>query len=118
MLRTELHLLSGRAAEARADLREIRQHLRNTTAPQWALPLAAMEAELARSEGDLDAAHLILGRALAGATPGEEPRYRWPVMSLAMQVEAERTIRARTAAGSRLPMWSYAQASCCERPTR
>jgi DNA-binding CsgD family transcriptional regulator/tetratricopeptide (TPR) repeat protein len=95
MLRTELHLLSGRAAEARADLREIRQHLRNTTAPQWALPLAAMEAELARSEGDLDAAHLILGRALAGVTPGEEPRYRWPVMSLAMQVEAERAIRAR-----------------------
>ena len=99
MLRTELHLLSGRAADARADLREIRQHLRNTTAPQWALPLAAMESELARSEGDLDAAHLILGRALAGATPGEEPRYRWPVMSLAMQVEAERTIRARDGGG-------------------
>jgi DNA-binding CsgD family transcriptional regulator len=95
MLRTELHVLSGRAAEARADLREIRQHLRNTTAPQWALPLAAMEAELSRAEGDLDAAHTLLARALTSITPGEDPRYRWPVMSLAMRLEAERAIRAK-----------------------
>jgi DNA-binding CsgD family transcriptional regulator len=95
MMRCELHVLSGSAAEARGDLREIRQHLRNTTAPQWALPLAAMEAELARGEGDLDAAHAIVGRGLTGLTPGEDPRYRWPLMSLAMRVEAERAIRAR-----------------------
>jgi ATP/maltotriose-dependent transcriptional regulator MalT len=95
MLRSELNVLSGRAADARDDLREIRQHLRNTTAPQWALPLAAMEAELARAEGDLDLAHTILGDPLTGATPGEDPRYRWPVMSLAMRIEAERAIRAR-----------------------
>jgi DNA-binding CsgD family transcriptional regulator len=54
-----------------------------------------MEAELARAEGDLDAAHTILVRALMGRAPGEDPRYRWPVMSLAMRVEAERAIRAR-----------------------
>jgi DNA-binding NarL/FixJ family response regulator len=95
MIRSELHVLSGRAAEARTDLREIRQHLRNTTAPQWALPLAQMEAELARSQGDLEAARAILARALTGFTPGEDPRYRWPVMSLAMRIEAERAIRAR-----------------------
>lgn len=95
MLRSELHVLSGHAVEARADLREIRRHLRNTTAPQWALPLAATEAELARAEGDLDAAHATLSRALTGLTSGEHPRYRWPVMSLAMRIEAERGIRAR-----------------------
>lgn len=95
MLRGELHVLSGRTVEARGDLREIRQHLRNTAAPQWALPLAAIEADLARVEGDLDAARAMLDRALTGLTPGEEPRYRWPVMSLAMQVEAEQAIRAR-----------------------
>lgn len=95
MTRSELHVLSGRAADARADLREIRQYLRNTTEPQWALPLAAVEAELVRAEGDLDAAHTILGRALTSLTPGQEPRYRWPVMSLAMRIEAERAIRAR-----------------------
>ena len=95
MLRSELHVLSGHAVEARADLREIRRHLRNTTAPQWALPLAATEAELARAEGDLDTAHATLSRALTGLTSGEHPRYRWPVMSLAMRIEAERGIRAR-----------------------
>jgi DNA-binding NarL/FixJ family response regulator/tetratricopeptide (TPR) repeat protein len=95
MLRAELHVFSGRSAEGRADLREIRQHLRNTEAPQWALPLAATEAELARADGDLDAAHSLLVRALENLTPGEEPRYRWPVMSLAMRIEAERAIRAR-----------------------
>ncbi len=95
MLRSELHVLSGRVGEAHADLREIRRHLRNTTAPQWALPLAATEAELARAEGDLDAAHATLSRALTGLNPAEHPRYRWPVMSLAMRIEAERAIRAR-----------------------
>jgi ATP/maltotriose-dependent transcriptional regulator MalT len=90
LLRVELHLLSGRTAEARADLREARQHLRNTSAPQFALPLAAVEAELARSEGDLDAAQAIVQRALARATGGEEPRYRWPVLSLGARIEAER----------------------------
>ncbi len=95
MVRSELHVLSGRAAEARADLREIRQHLRNTSEPQWALPLAAIEAELARGEGDTDTAHTILGRALTALTPEQDPRYRWPVMSLAMRIEAERAIRAR-----------------------
>ncbi|MBV9606415.1 MAG: AAA family ATPase [Solirubrobacterales bacterium] len=95
MVRIELHVLSGRAAEARADLREIRQYLRNASEPQWALPLAGMEAELARGEGDMDTAQTILGRALSALTPEQDPRYRWPVMSRAMRVEAERVIRAR-----------------------
>jgi DNA-binding NarL/FixJ family response regulator len=95
MTRSELHMLSGRTADARADLRDTRQYLRNTTEPQWALPLAAIEAELARGEGDLDAAHTVLGRALTGFTAEQDPRHRWPAMSLAMRIEAERAIRAR-----------------------
>jgi ATP/maltotriose-dependent transcriptional regulator MalT len=90
LLRVELHLLSGRTTEARADLREAHQHLRNTSAPQFALPLAAVEAELARSEGDLDAARAIVERAVGRATGEEEPRYRWPVLSLGTRIEAER----------------------------
>jgi len=94
-VRSELHVLSGRTADARADLREIRQYMRNTTEPQWVLPLAAVEAELARGDGDLDAAHTTLDRAFAPLTPEQDPRYRWPLMSLAMRIEAERAIRAR-----------------------
>src|ERR1700759_2886953 len=57
--------------------------------------MAAIEAELARGEGDLDEAQAILHRALHGITPGANPRYWCPLMSLAMRVEAERAIRAR-----------------------
>lgn len=99
LLRIELQVLTGRTAEARADLREARRHLRNTTAPQYALPLAAVEAELARSEGQLDTAREIVERALQRSAAGEEPRYRWPVASLGARIEAERAIRARDEGG-------------------
>jgi DNA-binding CsgD family transcriptional regulator/tetratricopeptide (TPR) repeat protein len=89
LLRVELHLLSGRTTEARADLREARQHLRNTSAPQFALPLTGVEAELALSEGDLGAARTLVERAVARATDGEEPRYRWPLLSLGARIEVE-----------------------------
>jgi DNA-binding CsgD family transcriptional regulator/tetratricopeptide (TPR) repeat protein len=95
LLRVELYVLSGRNAEARADLREARRHLRNTSAPQFALPTAALEAELARSAGALDVARAIVERALESAVAGSEPRYLWPVMSLGARIEAERGIRAR-----------------------
>jgi DNA-binding CsgD family transcriptional regulator/tetratricopeptide (TPR) repeat protein len=95
LLRVELHLLSGRNAEARADLREMRRHLRNTSAPQFALPAAAVDAELARSEGDLDTARAIIERVLESSVDGSEPRYLWPVLSLGARIEAERGIRAR-----------------------
>ncbi len=95
LLRAELYALGGRAPEARADLREARRQLRNTSAPQYALPLAWLEAELARADGNLDLAREIVGRSLARATAGEEPRYRWPLMSLGSRIEAERAISAR-----------------------
>ena len=77
----------------------MRRHLRSTTAPQFALPLATVEAELARAEGKLDEARASVERAsveraLVRTTPGEEPRYRWPLLSLGARIEAERAIRA------------------------
>jgi DNA-binding CsgD family transcriptional regulator len=96
LLRIELHVLSGRLGEAETGLRELRQHLPNTAPPQYALPLAALEAELARSQGDLESARVVVERGLAaGRVAGEEPRYRWPMMSLAARIEAERALRAR-----------------------
>ncbi len=94
LLRIELNALAGRTEAAHADLREVRQHLRSTTAPQFALPLAAVEAELARAEGRLDEARASVDGALARTTPGEEPRYRWPLLSLGSRIEAERAIHA------------------------
>jgi DNA-binding CsgD family transcriptional regulator/tetratricopeptide (TPR) repeat protein len=100
LLRIELNALAGRTESAHADLREVRQHLRSTTAPQFALPLAAVEAELERAEGRLDEARARVERALARTTPGEEARYRWPLLSLGSRIEAERAIRAFDDGGS------------------
>jgi DNA-binding CsgD family transcriptional regulator len=95
LVRAELHVLSGRGAECERDLREVRRHVRDTTAAQFNLPLAGVEAELARSRGDLDVAHRVVQGALARESTGEDERYRWPVMSLGARVEAERALAAR-----------------------
>jgi DNA-binding CsgD family transcriptional regulator len=102
LLRIELNALCGRLDEAKADLRKARQHLRNNTAPQFALPLATVEAELARHDGDLDTARAIIEGALDRSTPGDGPRYRWPLMSLGLRVEADRATRSRDQ-GKHLP---------------
>ena len=95
LIRAELHVLAGRRTEAEADLGEARKQLRTTTGAQFQLPLAVVGAELARSAGDLNAARDILVPVLARDAPGEEPRFKWPVMSLAMRIEADRAQAAR-----------------------
>src|SRR5947209_11949384 len=93
--RAELQLLSGRRDEAEIDLREARRHLRRSASSQFALPLGGVEAEFARSGGDLDAASEIADRVLNRTDIGEEQRYKWPVLSLAARIEAERGLSAR-----------------------
>jgi DNA-binding CsgD family transcriptional regulator len=95
LIRAELHVLCGRRAEAEADLRAGRQQVRDTTAAQFALPVAVVEGEIARSGGDREAAREIVERALASDSTGEDERYRWPVMSLGVRVEAELALTAR-----------------------
>ena len=97
LIRAELHTLAGRRSKAESDYREARRQVRNTTAVQFSLPLAWIEAELARSIGDLDGAGKIVERALAQETEGQEQRYRWPVISLGARIEAERALAARDA---------------------
>lgn len=97
LLRAELFAVSGRRDEAEADLREARRHLRNSTAAQFTLPLAGIEAELARASGELIRAREILADALARDDLGDGPRYRWPVMSQAARIEAELAVAARDA---------------------
>ena len=94
LLRAELFACNGRRQQAELDLRDARRHLRTSSAAQFALPLAWLEAELARSSGDLDGARETLERALARGDIVEEHRYKWPVLSLAARIEAERAIAA------------------------
>jgi DNA-binding CsgD family transcriptional regulator/tetratricopeptide (TPR) repeat protein len=99
-LRAELFASTGRRQQAELDLRDARRHLRTSSAAQFALPLAWLEAELARCSGDLDGARETLGRALARQDIVEEHRYKWPVLSLAARIEAEDAIAARDAGRS------------------
>jgi DNA-binding CsgD family transcriptional regulator/tetratricopeptide (TPR) repeat protein len=94
LLRAELNMLSGRRHEAELELREARRHLRRSASSQFALPLAGAEAEFARSGGDLQGASEVVERVLARTDIGEEQRYKWPVLSLAARIEAERAVTA------------------------
>lgn len=95
LLRAELQLLSGRRREAEVDLREAARHLRRSAAAQFALPLAAVEAEFARAGGDAHSAREIVERALARTDTGEEHRYKWPLLSRGARIEADRALAAR-----------------------
>jgi DNA-binding NarL/FixJ family response regulator len=94
LLRAELNMLSGRRPEAELELREARRHLRRSSSSQFALPLAGVEAEFARSGGDLKGAREIVERVLTRTDIGEEQRYKWPVISLAARIEAEHAVSA------------------------
>ena len=94
LVRAELHALAGRDEPARADLREARRHLRNSSATQFTLPLATIEAELARSAGEHERARELVATALHDGADAEQ-RYRWPLLSLGARIEAERVTAAR-----------------------
>jgi DNA-binding CsgD family transcriptional regulator/tetratricopeptide (TPR) repeat protein len=110
LLRAELQALAGNREDAEMELREARRHLRNASGAQWALPMASVEAELARSHGQLDAAREIVERALERTRSDEELRYHWPVRSLgariaADQAEAERAEPGPTHAPANAGLW-------------
>jgi DNA-binding CsgD family transcriptional regulator/tetratricopeptide (TPR) repeat protein len=95
LLRSEVHLVSGRIAEAERDLREAHGHLRASSAAQFVYPLVGLEADLARARGDLDGAHGILERTLSRDDLGGDSRYKWPVLSFTARIEADRALVAR-----------------------
>ncbi len=108
LLRAEVNVIRGRLSETEEDLREARQHVRASSAAQFAYPLVAVEAELARSRGELEAAHQMLAAVLARDDLAEEPRYRWALLSLTARVESERALSARDE-GASVPEDAVAQ---------
>jgi DNA-binding CsgD family transcriptional regulator/tetratricopeptide (TPR) repeat protein len=90
LLRAEVHVASGRHREAELELRNVRRQLGATTTPQYALPIAAAEAEIARLGGELDRAAEIVESTLASDAVHGVDRYRWPLAWLATRLEADR----------------------------
>ncbi len=97
LIRSELELHRGDRERADADLREARRHLRGSAAAQFAHTLATLEAEFARSGGDLEGAAGIIERALEGAEVGDEARYTWPLLALGARIQADRALLAHDA---------------------
>ena len=95
--RAELHILAGRRREAEQELRDARGALGAPGAPQYAYPLAAVEAGIARLAGDLDRASEIVQRVLSGELTSDVDRYRWPVVWLGARIEADRGPKAEHA---------------------
>ena len=94
-LRAEQAAMSGRYADAEADLRTARQALGGTTDIQFVMPLGYVTATVALGRGDLPAART----AVAGCLP-EQPfvwaaRYTWPLVWLGMRIEADEAVRSR-----------------------
>ena len=94
-LRAERAAMSGRYADAEADLRTARGALAGTTDMQFVLPLGYVTAVAALGRGDLAAART----AVAGCLPDEPfvwgARYSWPLLWLGIRIEADEAVRAR-----------------------
>ena len=94
-LRAERAAMSGRYADAEADLRTARAALGGTTDVQFVLPLGYVTAIVALGREDLPAAQA----AVAGSLPAEAfvwaARYTWPLLWLGMRIEADEAVRAR-----------------------
>ena len=102
-LRAELAALSGRYDDAETELRAARRALGQTTDGQFILTMLHEEATIAHGRGDLAAARELLAAGLAdqavsgsaGYAWAVSRRYAWPLLWLAMRVEADDAVRSR-----------------------
>jgi DNA-binding CsgD family transcriptional regulator len=94
-LRAERAAMSGRYADAEADLRTARRALGGTTDTQFVLPLGYVAAAVALGRGDLDTARAAVDESLPGEAFVWAARYIWPLLWLGMRIEADEALRAR-----------------------
>jgi DNA-binding CsgD family transcriptional regulator len=94
-LRAERAAMSGRYADAEADLRTARGALGSTTDLQFVLPLGYVRASAALGQGDLAAARAAVTESLPAEAFAWAARYAWPLLWLGMRIEADEAVRAR-----------------------
>jgi ATP/maltotriose-dependent transcriptional regulator MalT len=94
-LRAELAAMRGRLDEAASELRATRHAMGSSTDAQFTQPLRYTEALIALGGGDLAAARSAAAAGLTGVTLAWGARYSWPLLWLAMRVEADETVRSR-----------------------
>jgi DNA-binding CsgD family transcriptional regulator/tetratricopeptide (TPR) repeat protein len=92
-LLSQLALFRGDHDQARLTLHEALAALAGDSDVQFTLPLAFIEAELARAEGDPDLALEVVERAIGDGRP-DWPRYRWPLLWEAARCTADLRTRA------------------------
>jgi len=87
--RAELALWRGDPQAAERDARASLRLLGDAAEEQYALPVAFIEAELSRAAGNPVAARGRIAPLLKGEIEGVRLRYTWPLVWLAMRVEAD-----------------------------
>jgi DNA-binding CsgD family transcriptional regulator len=92
LVRGELLMWQGDRAGAGRDLREARRLYVGASDAQFAIPMAYVEAELARLDDDLPAARERVRAALTGPIKGVGVRYAWPLIWLGARIEADANV--------------------------
>jgi DNA-binding CsgD family transcriptional regulator len=86
----ELAAFQGRTAEFEAELATVRRVGGSDAGEQYAMPLAYVEALVARDAGDLDRAAALVDGSLFADQAVEFPRYGWPLIWLGARLALER----------------------------
>jgi ATP/maltotriose-dependent transcriptional regulator MalT len=94
-LRSELAAMTGRYADADADVRAAQRALGQTHDEQFALTLLYSDALAALGRGDPGAARRVTAGGLAEYDSPLSGRYIWPVLWLAARAEADEATRVR-----------------------
>ena len=94
-LRAELAAMRGRFDEAARELRAARRMMGDTTDIQFTQPFRYTDALIELGRGNLPAARNAVTAGLTGPAMSWAARYAWPLLWLAMRIEADEATRSR-----------------------
>ncbi|HEY9244015.1 MAG TPA: AAA family ATPase, partial [Streptosporangiaceae bacterium] len=94
-LQAELAAMRGHYDEAARQVRNARRVMGDTIDVQFTQPMQYTDAMIALGRGDLTAAREAVAAALDGEVLSWAGRYAWPVLWLAMRIEADDATRFR-----------------------